>query len=37
MTRFALTEQELETLEKMAEKQKGYLYISDCKKFLENR
>ena len=36
-TRFALTQEELDAFEKMAVKQKGYLYISDCKDFLENR
>lgn len=36
-SRFALTQEELDSFGKMAEKQKGRLYISDCKEFLENR
>ena len=36
-TRFALTPQELEELEKTAASNRGYVYINDCRKFLKDR
>ena len=36
-TRFALTPEELETLEQKARKDMGSFYLSECKEFLKNR